>query len=567
MGISKCAIALFGAILCGGACVADAAPPKEISARSLTALMDQGEQALLAKDYKAARNAFSDVLSADPRNKMALEGATFAYFELDDYIHSKAYLERAMALSPHPTHRSAIIGASVYLRTKNPMRAVRLLIEYMTPMTSVDESALDALAVALNQTDDQARKGRLYADAVSFYAAQTKKLELKNPGLKRWGTEWLPADQADQKIAAWNATQAATTKLGRELAALKAHLAMVVRNQNDPGFIQRMEIQNYTRPLNVDPMDELNLSKLQPEVDAKQAAYDKAMQAVEHPPVADSIDPASIDVETASALASARGAVDPGGAAADSSPQSAETPSPKPRTARKPSPATTPVQVATATPPDGATPAPASTPGDAPAPADPNPPAAPPDSDAAPKKTYRVTSYAAAFPVGADLLVTAAEAVADATEIQVQVADGAAFSATVVRSDPQSGLALLRVPTAKFAWLNLADHFSGGTISCVSFPGVDLFQPAATAIAGSAVAPKSPWHVRLSETPRLGGGPLLADGKVVGVELAIRDSELGAIPAVTLDDLKKFLAADLIPGGTASDAVAATVQLTATREK
>ena len=192
---------------------------------------------------------------------------------------------------------------------------------------------------------------------------------------------------------------------------------------------------------------------------------------------------------------------------------------------------------------------------------------APADVSDAPKKTYRVSSYSAAFAVGPNLLVTSIESVADASDIQIQIADGTAFPATVVRSDPESGLALLRVPAARFTWLNLADQFAGGTLSCVSFPSVDLFQPSAAVIAGSSTMPKEPWHVRLSESPRLAGGPLLFNGKVVGAELATRDSEISAIPAATLVALKKFLASDLSPGGTAPDGVAATVQLTATREK
>jgi hypothetical protein len=84
-------------------------------------------------------------------------------------------------------------------------------------------------------------------------------------------------------------------------------------------------------------------------------------------------------------------------------------------------------------------------------------------------------------------------------------------------------------------------------------------------IAGSATAPRASWKVRLSESPRLGGGPLLAQGKVVGVELAERDSEATAIPCVTLDDLRKFLGADAAGGPIAGDAVAATFQLSAVR--
>lgn len=587
MGFGKYVPALLSASLCSAVLVAATAKPKEISKRSLTTLMDQGEQALMAKDYKAARDDFSDVLSADPRNPMALEGATLAYLKLDDYVHAKATLEKALVLQPHPSRSSAINGAAIYLHTKIPMRSVKLLIEYMTPMTSVDEDALNAMAVSLNQADEQARKGRIYSDAVNFYNAQTKKLEQQNSGMKRWGTQWLAAEDADGKMTAWNKAVASSTKLGRDLAALKAHLAMVERGQNDPVFIQKVQIQNYQRQYGiqntrVEPINELTLSKLQPEVEAKQAEYDQAMQVAERPPIPDSIDPVNINSVATPSFAKAR---DPGDTAlAAASQDSATTERPKVADVT-PAPTTNRTKVAIAKHPH-ATPAPAAEPKDSMQPPDSSIPAAlpastapsgtatsgdtsspPADAAEAPRKTYHVSSYSAAFAVGPNLLVTSAESVADASDIQIQIADGNAFPAKVVRSDTESGLALLSVPTAKFTWLNLADQFVGGTVSCVSFPSVDLFQPSAALIAGSATSPKEPWHVRLSEAPRLAGGPLLFNGKVVGVELATRDSEIGAIPAVTLAVLKNFLASDFSPGGTAADGVAATVQLTATREK
>jgi hypothetical protein len=104
------------------------------------------------------------------------------------------------------------------------------------------------------------------------------------------------------------------------------------------------------------------------------------------------------------------------------------------------------------------------------------------------------------------------------------------------------------------AYLSLADAFAGGTIQCVSFPTVNVFDPVAEAISGSAVAPKDDWAVRLARHPRLGGGPLLVGGKVVGVQLATRDADMAQVPAATLADLKKFLGAKAAPGGTADPA-------------
>jgi Tfp pilus assembly protein PilF len=506
------------------------AEPKVLSPRTINALMDQGKQALLAKDYKAARDDFSDILSADPRNQMASEGITFAYLELDDFIHARDSVERAMSLSSHLTRPSAMNGAAVYLHFKTSMRSARLLMQYMKPMADVDEQALNALATSLSQADDASRKNHSFSDAVAFYTAEATKLEATRPGMKRWGTEWLPAEEADKKTAAWNAARAKQSKLANEIAALKDKInaanAAAAAGGDGPA------LNGFGRSRYRPPPAQINTGQLQSQIDAKQTEMDKALEGVERPPIPTRIAPVDIIADNA-----------PGVADASGSQTGVNAPAPAP-----PDPLVT-----TVSPPAAPAPAPDAT-VTAPAPADPAP---------APKKIYRVTTYAAAFPVSANLLVTTAAAVADATDIQVQNAEGAAFSATLVRSDPASGLALVRIVNSKLAYMSLADQFTGGTLSCVGFPNVDLFQPAAALITGSAIPPRANWKVRLSATPRLGGGPLLSDGKVVGVELATRDSDISSIPAVTLDDLKKFLGSDVFGGGTAVDGVTATFQLSA----
>jgi hypothetical protein len=205
------------------------------------------------------------------------------------------------------------------------------------------------------------------------------------------------------------------------------------------------------------------------------------------------------------------------------------------------------------------------------APAAPTPPpaaavAVPRPAAPEPRKPASVTSYAAAFPVAPDLLVTAAAAVEGADRVMVQPSGGDPMEVEVVTHDAGSGLALLRVPGKRMAYLTLADAFNGGTLQTVSFPSVNIFDPVAEAIPGSAVPPKDEWAVRLGRHPRLAGGPLLAGGKVVGVELATRDADPATVPAATLADLKKLVGDKAGPAGMA-DPAAATVQVTATRPK
>jgi len=558
MGSWKQIVRLTGIALLGGAvCVyAATAASKAAGERSLAKLADQAQQALLAMDFKAARDTYSDILTVQPRNEPAGDGEVYAYLELGDYEHARAEEEKVLLFTTRPSRVTAINGAAIYLHARIPMRGAKVLMQYLTPLPAVDEAALNALAVCLNNADEHARKTGLFSSATAFYLTENRKLEKTHPGKKRWGTEWLPEKQADRKNQAWDTALGTNAKLASELAELKSHRAVIDAKQNDPVFQQQQQIQDYNRqqtfpPPVIPPEQELNLTRLDPEIADLQDKYDQAMKDTEHPPIPDTVDPMSVIPEKEPVLASASGMNGPdAGTGTDLPPKKKKPANDQPPTNDTPPPAntTSPPDIASTTPP--------------PSVATTTPPAEVPEE----KKTYRVTSYAAAFPVAPDLLVTTAESVADATEIQVQVADGSAYPATVVRSDADSGLALVRVSNVKLAYMGLADHFAGGTVSCVSFPSVDLFSPSATAINGSATLPKGGWRVHLSETPRLGGGPLLVDGRVVGVELATRDSDITAIPAVTLDDLKKFLAADLSPGGTA-DPITSTVQLSATREK
>jgi hypothetical protein len=190
----------------------------------------------------------------------------------------------------------------------------------------------------------------------------------------------------------------------------------------------------------------------------------------------------------------------------------------------------------------------------------------PPDPIPAALAKATVTTYGAGFPVAPDLIVTSAAVVEGATGVTVQPADGDPMDAEVVTRDESSGLALLKIPGRKMAYLPLADAFAGGTFQCVGFPTVSIFDPVAEAITGSAVAPKDGWTVRLSKHPRLGGGPLVAGGKVVGVQLATRDADPTQIPAAPLDAIRKLVGAQAGPSGNA-DPAAVTMQVTVTHGK
>src|SRR5207247_1890499 len=128
-----------------------------------------------------------------------------------------------------------------------------------------------------------------------------------------------------------------------------------------------------------------------------------------------------------------------------------------------------------------------------PQPETPEAPAAPtpeaPEAPAAPVKHATVVQYAAAFPIAPDLLVSAAAPLEGATRIGLVSADGGTLKAELVRADDATGLALLRLTDRKMSYLTLAADFKGGAVQCAAFPTVNIFNPAAELLNGSAPAP------------------------------------------------------------------------------
>ena len=170
-------------------------------------------------------------------------------------------------------------------------------------------------------------------------------------------------------------------------------------------------------------------------------------------------------------------------------------------------------------------------------------PAAQAEAPAAPQ-----ARYAAAFPIDRTHLLTAAEPLGSATMVKIEDTGGGVMTARVVaRSDR---LALLEVSSTDavgpLKFLTLAMDFTGGPVQCPAIPQANLFGPTVTLLTADAPAPsRSAWWVNLSDHPRLPGSPLLnAQNEVIGVEVASRDDARQKIPAVTLEDLRKFLSAN-----------------------
>jgi Trypsin-like peptidase domain len=521
---------------------------KALDPRTIPVLLAQGRAALGAEAFKPARDAYMDVLAIDPKNLAAQADLGYAYLKMEDFPRATKALDAAMA-APQPARSTLLNASAALIRTHNPMRAAKFLRDYMAAHASeADETALNALGTALSQADDQSRNLKFFKDCVAFYDQMNAKLEATRPGEKRWGSQWLPAKEADKKFKEYKDRLAEIDKLQREINDAQAKYDTVEANKNRALSIARRQRQRISTAGFDNEMSQISVAAQR--IKDKQ---DAELKKVERPPFEQAVAivtpdevPGAPPGPGAPSLASAGTGKSPGAAA---SPGATAAPSPKVTVSVNPP---SPAAPARSNPPAPAAVAVKPMPAPAPVPA------------ALAKAT--VTTYGAGFPVAPDLIVTSAAVVDGATGITVQPADGDPMDAKLVATDESSGLALLKIPGRKMAYLPLADSFAGGTFQCVGFPTVSIFDPVAEAITGTAVAPKEGWTVRLNKHPRLGGGPLVAGGKVVGVQLATREAELTSIPAAPLDAIKKLVGDQAGASGNA-DPAQVTMQVTVTHGK
>src|SRR5256885_14212628 len=86
------------------------------------------------------------------------------------------------------------------------------------PQKELGEPMLNAMGTALTIADDQAKKGKMFQDCVTFFVIYNQKLEATRPGLKRWGVQWMKADIVDGR-------NAENVSIGKQLAVLDRELS------------------------------------------------------------------------------------------------------------------------------------------------------------------------------------------------------------------------------------------------------------------------------------------------------------------------------------------------------
>ncbi len=485
----------------------DSDEARAITARSLLAA---GLKAENQKKWKTALDSLSDASHLigsmlkpvqryrDPLYLTSLNATAVAYMNLKlnqrtgELFSDDEPLGRA-SLAMNSPSRDLVWNRAVNDLTQkfNIMRSVKMLHEYMDQHTEPDEPLMNLLGTVLFVADESNPVNRkVLDDGIGFYGQRTMDLEKTRPGERRWGIQWLPEADAQAKFDQYNKSLDAYAEAVRVKTAADTHLK---------------DLQN-SQHASVGRATAAQITAAKASVAAAIAGVKRAHDAIPRPPWLTDVEPIVPKIDTGALLA-----VGPTSAPAPASPGPS-------------GPVAVPASPLAAV-------APASQPAvDV---------AVPPAPEA---------RYAAAFPVDKTHLVTAAEPLGSATTAKIEDTSGGVMTAKVVaRSDR---LALLEISSADASaplkFLTLATDFTGGPVQCAAIPQANVFGPTMALLSADAPVPsRSAWWVNLSDHPRLPGSPLLnAQNEVIGVEVAARDDARQKIPAVTLDDLRKFLEAN-----------------------
>ncbi|HEY0008242.1 MAG TPA: hypothetical protein VGB55_05935, partial [Tepidisphaeraceae bacterium] len=168
------------------------------------------------------------------------------------------------------------------------------------------------------------------------------------------------------------------------------------------------------------------------------------------------------------------------------------------------------------------------------------------------EEAQQVTLDGVAVAIASDTLLTASSIVDGATEITVTDWLGKSDTATVIRTDAAAGLSLLRLSTIKAISLPVAATFAGGEVDCLSVNTGGLFQGETVGIGGTTAAPSENWTVSLSKSLKKSGAPLVSRGEIVGIALGTDNTKPDSVPAITRDELVRFIGKDAGKRGAAA---------------
>lgn len=490
--------------------------PESISMTADT-LLGSGLEALQEKHWQAGLEALSDVRALfdrnvkmparvnDPKYLMALHGMAVAYLKLKEAPKAGELFDDTAplgeAVDRWPNREMVINRAALdIIQRTRAMRAAKSLTTWLSkhPSDRPDEDLLNILGTALFIADQHTAGKSKLEEFAEIYQKQNERLEQTRPGEKRWGVEWLPARVVDQKMAVRN-------------KALSDYAQNSRLAEN--AFKQWQELQGDYNTFTANGGRKASLAQVQSAERAYNGYTSRAEEARQRIPdmtwlteIEPVLPPLPAGM-TAVAVAPPAAGSDGG-----SEPPSIFT-------------------------------IPNITLHDRPAEAPTNPTETPPAAPA----HISVPRYALAFPINKTRLISSADVVGQVEKVRLQDAQGQAYTAHVVAR--QEHLALLELDPGQgqyLSYLNLAESFSGGAVTCVCVPQESVFGPQPVSVAGQAVAPprEVEWAVSLADHPRLAGSPLFdAQGQVVGMVIARRDDSKAHLPAISVTQLRQFLSA------------------------
>lgn len=515
---------------------------------TLDALMSDGARALQEGKWEAALDSLHDARTvvedqaklpterlADPHYVPALHGMAVAYLKLNrnpkagELFDDKSPLGRA-SLGASPDREMVWNRAVIDLIQKyKVMRAVKGLAEYLERNPEAnDEGVMNLLGTAIytayHQFDDDKKPPPLLVQATALYEKRERQLESGRMGEKRWGVDWISADEFNRKMTLTREIEARVQRLRtNDLARARRDLAVAKRGRRVRvgGWVKYIVDQQQVRSA------QNRVDRALEQIREERANIPQRNWLARYEPIVPDIAPP----QTALASAAPRDSGDAGADGGDGAGEAALADEPEPLEPDEPGPS-----VAEAIPPRGA----------ASKRAEPDAPRA----AAAAAPVRRVQRYAAAFAVDRFRLITAAAPLGEAATVFIEDSQGGGMPARVVARDER--LALLEVDPGSInggmPYLNLSDDFAGGTIRCAGLPSPSLFAPVVEMVEGRGARPPAagdaaPWTVSLSRHPRLAGVPLLdaASNALVGILLAERDDPATQLPAVGVAAIRAFL--------------------------
>lgn len=159
--------------------------------------IERGRALLEEQTYDQATAVFREVLDADPRNVQALHGLGLCQYAGGDRTAAAETLRRAAEIAGDAIDAALANNlAAIELELDRPMAALQACVRHLQRVKGVpDENVLNALGIALVRVMAENGSSKEVQAAGALYVRLNAKLEATRPGLKRFGTEWIPADE------------------------------------------------------------------------------------------------------------------------------------------------------------------------------------------------------------------------------------------------------------------------------------------------------------------------------------------------------------------------------------